>query len=163
MYEFLSASLHTPVFRGKEAVSCNFNSKQVSKPYTLGLYCAICSIVNQKQPLVRGADSGFAHFMIRRSFCTFRNTALYCACVTFHLVFASFTYGVCSTRTESFTPAANTAKRKDGRRVRKYRATLGMGWAITTSFLFLFTVCIISLARTEGRTPWVICLAITVK
>lgn len=38
-----------------------------------------------------------------------------------------------------------------------------MGWASTTSFLFLFTVCIISLARTDGRTPWVNWLVITVE
>lgn len=48
-------------------------------------------------------------------------------------------------------------------RERRYRATLGMGWASMTSVLFLLTVCIIPSARTEGRTPWVICLAITVE
>lgn len=36
-----------------------------------------------------------------------------------------------------------------------------MGWASITSFLFLFTVCRISLARTEGRTPWLSWLLIS--
>lgn len=72
-------------------------------------------------------------------------------------------YCICSGRTESFTPAPSTAKRKEGKRERRQSATMGMGWAIITSFLFLFTVCMTSLARTDGRTPWLICLAMTVK
>lgn len=72
-------------------------------------------------------------------------------------------YCICSGKTESFTPAPSTAKRKEGKRERRQSATLGMGWAIITSFLFLFTVCMTSLATMDGRTPWLICLAMTVE
>lgn len=72
-------------------------------------------------------------------------------------------YCICSGKAESFTPAPSTAKRKEGRRERRQSATLGMGWAIITSFLFLFTVCMTSLAKADGRTPWFNCPAMTVE
>lgn len=80
-----------------------------------------------------------------------------------HVLHFIFSYCICSAMAASFTPAPSTAKRKEGKRERKYSAALGIGWAITTSFLFLFTVCMISLARTDGRMPWLICLAMTVE